>query len=253
MAVTLPIVNDSEGVWGTILNDAITDIDNRLVAATNTNGTQTTDITALTTRVQALENAPSAVGWLAVVTSTTLPTPAVGQITLETDTGYLSYVARIGGTPTRVPWPGSVLCKVRQTTAQTLAPSTNVTMNFQDVIYNRAGFGASGTSKFTAPYAGQYEFTGAISFEPNATGYRRAQWLLGGASIPGATAIIGPSTGASPLSTIVVARPLCVSMAAGQYVELVGAQNAGASVSLDTDVSVATYCTSMTVKYLGSV
>lgn len=58
MAVTLPIVNDSEGVWGTILNSAITDIDNRLILATNTNAAQDTSIADLATRITALDKPP---------------------------------------------------------------------------------------------------------------------------------------------------------------------------------------------------
>ena len=55
MAVTLPIVGNSEGTWGTTLNAAITDIDTRLVTATTVNGQQTADITAHNNRLNALE------------------------------------------------------------------------------------------------------------------------------------------------------------------------------------------------------
>lgn len=52
MAVTLPIVNGSEGVWGTILNAAITDIDNRVVANATKGTTHDSTIATLTSTTQ---------------------------------------------------------------------------------------------------------------------------------------------------------------------------------------------------------
>lgn len=247
MAVTLPIVGGSSGVWGSILNDAITDIDNRLVTATGTNSAQDTDITDLKSRLTALETAPPARGMLIITTSGTRPPMTQGQICLETDTGYLYYVHTAGGALTRIPWPGSHIAGIRQTTAQntTTGTATALTMDTRD--FDRLG-GWAGTSRYTAFVKGLYEFTGAVSFATNTTGYRACYWAVNGAGRPASRVQIPPApTGAS---TVIAARPMTVSLNVGDYVELMAHQNSGATLS--TDVTTGTmYQPSVLIKFLG--
>jgi hypothetical protein len=60
MAITppLPIVGNSEGTWGTTLNQGLTDMDDRLVQAITVNGNQDTSIASNTSRLTALEANP---------------------------------------------------------------------------------------------------------------------------------------------------------------------------------------------------
>jgi len=244
MAVTLPIINGSTGVWGSILNTAITDIDNRLVAATSRNDDQDTAIAALNTKVAALEGAIGGIGSIKTFTSGTRPTPTTGAVGLEIDTGYLLYGARVSGVATWVPWPGSFMARLRQTVAQSIPSSTgtNITLNTAD--FNRLS-GWTGGSRFTAPIAGTYEFTGAISFAGNATGYRSALWKINTAYAFDSGQNGSPAGGSA---TVAVARPFIIALQPGGFVELTAYQTSGAA--LLTDVG-NTLQTGMQVKYLG--
>lgn len=249
MAVQLPIINGSSGVWGSILNDAIIDIDTRVVTATTTNVTQTTDITTLAARVATLETT-SKTGYLVVTTAAGKPPASIGQMGLETDTGYLWYVASISGVPTRVPWPGSYLGKCRQTTAQNIAAGTTGSpITFQTCDTNRLNGWSSG-SKWTAPVRGLYEFSGAIAFTflASPSGYRAAQWMIDGAAYNASRINVDPVE-ATNQTTVVNARSVVVSLNAGQYVELYGAQTSSSTIA--TDVSSVTFQANMSVKYMG--
>lgn len=243
MALELPVVNDSLGTWGTILNAALTDIDTRLTDATNKNTSQDTTLTTLDNRVDTLENSTSG-GGLTVATSGTRPAATVGQVVLETDTGFLYYVASVGGTATRVPFPGSYLAKLKRTTTQTYGNNSSGAVSFTAADFDRLG-GWDGGSRYTAAVPGAYEFTGAISWVANATGYRSVTWSVNGVTHNCTAAIIPAATGES---TVVVARPAVLTLNAGDYVELFGLQNSGASITTD-----AAYMNqpSMVVKYLG--
>lgn len=247
MAVTLPIVNGSTGTWGTILNDAITDIDGRLVTATNTNGTQKTDIEALDLRLDTIE-ATNTIGLLAVSTAAGKPAARVGLMGLETDTGYMYYCASIAGVATRVPFPGQFLAKIKQTSAQNFTSGNGAALILHSADTNRTNGWTSGT-RFTATVPGMYEFTGAIAYGANAAGYRSAIWYKGGNPINGGGATIS-ATPITPTSaqTIVVARPCIIGLNVGDYMELWGAQNSG--VTLATDTSLAAQ-SGIQVKYLG--
>lgn len=244
MAITLPVVNGSSGTWGTILNAALTDIDTRLTDATSKNTSQDTTLTTLGGRVTTLEGSAGSGGELTVATSATRPAPAVGQIVLETDTGFLYYVASVSGTPTRVPFPGSYLAKLKRATTQTYGNNTAGPVAFTVADFDRLK-GWNGTTRYTATVPGIYEFTGAISWVTNTTGYRSVTWNVNGAPHNCTAAIIPAAPGES---TVVVARPCVLALNANDYVELVGQQNSG--VSLTTDAGYINQ-PSMVVKYLG--
>lgn len=243
MALTLPDVNGSSGTWGSILNAALTDMDTRLNDATTKNTAQDTSLTTLGNRVTTLETSG---GKLAVATSTTRPAPAVGQIVLETDTGYLYYMASVGGTPTRVPFPGSYVAKLKRTTPQNFGNNSAGGVAFTAADLDRLGaWSSAAPTRYTAPVPGAYEFTGAISYAANGTGFRSTTWYVNGAAQNSSSIIIPAVTGEA---TVVNARPVVLRLAVGDYVELVGLQNSGATITTDTTTA---NQPSIQVKYLG--
>jgi hypothetical protein len=246
VAVTLPVVNGSSGTWGTILNAALTDIDTRLTTATTSIGTQDTDIGSLKTRVTTLEGATSAGGKLTVATSGTRPALAVGQIVLETDTGFLYYAASVNGVATRVPFPGSYVAKLKRTTTQNYGNNSAGALQYNTADFDRlAGWNGGTPSRYTAQVPGSYEFAGAISYETNATGYRQVTWYVNGTAQNTSNAVVAAATGES---TVAVARTITLKLAAGDYVEMYGLQNSGSTLA--TDVTTA-FQPGMQVKYLG--
>lgn len=239
MAVTLPVVNGSSGTWGTILNAALTDIDNRL-------STNTTDSTDLKNRVSNLET--SGGGKLTVATSGSRPTPAVGQVVLETDTGYLYYVASVQGAPTRVPFPGSHVAKLRRTSSQNFGNNSAGALQFTVADFDRLGSWNSSTpSRYTAQIPGIYEFTGGLSYSVSTAGYRSVTWYYNGSPFNASNAVV---PGAAGDSTVVAARTSTLKLAVGDYVELFGMQNSGATLTTDTTNA---YLPNMSVKYLGYI
>lgn len=248
MTVTLPIINGSTGIWGGILNTAITDIDDRLMTATGKNDTQDATLTSLTARIVALESAVTSIGAMKTFTSGTRPAPTVGVVGLETDTGYLAYGAKIGGIATWVPWPGSVMAKLRQTTAQDVlrvdGGATSV-INFQVADLNRLS-GWVGGARFTAPLAGLYECAGAITYAANGVGNRNAMLTVNGAQLT-ATASSCPGT-ASGASTALT-RPIVLALNKNDYVELRSWQSS--DITIKTDVATGQSQTGLQVKYMG--
>jgi hypothetical protein len=247
VTVVLPVINGSSGVWGQILNTALTDIDVRLTTATNANATQDTEVGALKTRVGTLESGASAGGKLTVTTSASRPPITVGQIALETDTGYLYYGASVNGTATRVPFPGSYVAKMRSTAAQNLTTSvaTRITLGATD--FDRLG-GCTST-RYTAQVPGMYELTGAVSFENHSTGYRGTYWYLNGAQYNGSTTTLAATPGtAAP--TVVPMRTIVAKLDAGQYVEVYAIQNSGTTLATENGFQ---YQSTAHIKYLGYV
>lgn len=259
MALTLPIVGNSSGTWGTILNSTLTEMDGRLVSnttATTANGTSITtingqivtingQIVTINGKVAALEAKPP--GGLIVGNSASLPAVAVGQITLATDTGYLSYGASISGVPTRVPFPGSWVGTLRQTVAQSMATGTNVKISFDIFEGDRlGGYSTGAKTRYTCQVRGTYEFSGGVSWQSNATGYRKTNLYLNNAiassNISGVNAISGVATSCDVRTTI-------IKMNVGDYVELGALHNAG--VAVNTEVSSSGYFSNLSVKYLG--
>jgi len=245
--VSLPVINGSTGTWGTILNQAIRDIEGYLNTNAASDVTQGTDITQLKTDVNALK-ATNTVGMMAVSTSLNRPTPTVGLMGLETDTGYMYYVASVSGTPTRVPFPGQYLAKIKQTNSQNFTQGNGAALTLHTADMNRLNGWTSG-SRYSAQVPGVYEFTGAITFGANATGYRSAIWYKQGAAFNGAGVTI-PATPITPTSapTTVVARPTIIGLNVGEYVELYGVQSGAATLATDASAIVQS---GMQVKYLG--
>jgi hypothetical protein len=107
MALPLPDINGSSGVWGTILNDYLNDMDSRVVAGTNSSTTNTTAITTLTGRVNghdtAISNNTSAINGLDnrldAVEGATTPTPPPIASTSDGADQAVSSTAYTAGSP----------------------------------------------------------------------------------------------------------------------------------------------------------
>jgi hypothetical protein len=249
VALTLPIVNNSTGTWGGILNTALTDLDNRLETVTTTTETTNTDLANLDERVTTLENAGGGGGGgtagLTVVYGT-LPTPTIGAAVLDGATGYLHYGADINGTATFVPFPGSFLAKLKRIQVQAYGNNTFGALAFDAADTDRlGGWSAANPTRYTAMVPGSYEFTGAIGWATNATGIRQVYFTKNGATFNGSLNLVQAVTG-SP--TFALVRATIIGLAAGDYVEMVGLQSSGVTLNTDNNT---TDQPGMHVKYLG--
>ena len=245
MALILPDINGSEGVWGSILNTALNDLDGRLITATSANGTNagaiqtlgntvgdhTDDIDDLDRRVDTLEGAGGGTSGFIVGTTASLPAVTIGQITLATDTGYLSYGASIAGVATRVPFPGSWVLRLRKTNTQSMGHESINKISFNSESFDRLdGWTATASTKYVCKVPGTYEFTGGVSWQANATGYRKVSLYLDGIESNG-TVTTGPA--ATGEVTSLNLRPTILKLAVNQEVELGALQNSTATLSSD--------------------
>lgn len=231
MTVELPVVNGSSGTWGGILNAALTDIDNRVTAATQTNAQQDQNITNLQSDVNTIKTNPS--GKVATATSNSRPTPIIGQVVIETDTGYIYYGADVNGTPTPVPIPGSYVAKLRRTSTQNFGNNSQGALNWTEAGFDRlGGWSNSAPSRYTAKVPGMYEFFGMISFDETNTGgngQRQTFWALNGTVQNGTATAVDAIFDGPP--TTVSLRPVILKLSVGDYVEAMGLQNSGATVT----------------------
>jgi hypothetical protein len=84
-------------------------------------------------------------------------------------------------------------------------------------------------SRYTAQVAGVYRFSGAITYNANATGYRLGQWYYNGSEYNGnARVYITPSTVSN---NTVAMSDLKIRMAVGDYVEMFTYQTSGAGLA----------------------
>lgn len=239
MAVTLPVVNGSSGVWGTILNAALTDIDNRLVAATSSTSTHTGDISNLTTRVGAAETSITALqntGGATYSSRAALPTSATnGTRATTTDTGVTW--THFGGY--WYPPPGTVAGGLYQASAQSLPNQQNTLIQFDSTrasyLLGSYSFGSAASWNCTAP--GWYTITGGVSFTDTSagSGYRQAT-LFKGTTSANAAAVLGSSQTAAPnqqngTTTSISTRTITVYCEAGERVFLYGNHSQGSAIN----------------------
>jgi hypothetical protein len=249
MALTLPVVNGSNGVWGTILNGILTELDTR-VAALDTDTTSTeSEVATLKTRIAALESgAGTGVGGLTVATSTTRPELAIGQVVLETDTGFIYYGGKVNNVAFRLPFPGSHLAKLKRTSDQAFGNGGQNALAFETAEFDRLGGWNSVTpTRYTAKVPGFHEFTGGISWGTGGTNTstRVVYWTLNGLLTVAGSSIIHTE---GPTGVVMQARTLSVKLAVGDYVELWGQQGSGTTLQTNTTVGA---LPTMQVTYLG--
>lgn len=120
--------------------------------------------------------------------------------------------------------------QLRQTSAQTFGTGAFVALTFDAEDWDNYGghSTATNTSRYTCQVAGIYVFSGKISFAANTTGRRATRWSKNGSDVTGGqTAIIATSTSdiEHPATTIQI------SLAVGDYVELLGYQESGGNLA----------------------
>jgi hypothetical protein len=131
--------------------------------------------------------------------------------------------------------PRTICARLRQANQQTIATSVNTAILFDSEDFDDLGGHStvSNTSRYTATRAGRYRFTGAIGFEPNASGFRAVRVWKNGSAIPGNTLSWSQFSVAS--NAVIPCRTVTVSLIVGDYVEMIALQNSGAGLLTPND------------------
>lgn len=118
------------------------------------------------------------------------------------------------------------IAQMRQTVSQNITTSTFTAITFttEDVDTEDGHSTSSNNSRYTAVEEAWYWVKGAVAFESNATGRRLARWTKNGTEINGSRHELATVNGGE---SIIPARPILVSLSAGDYVELQGWQSSG--------------------------
>ena len=97
-----------------------------------------------------------------------------------------------------------------------------------------SGYSAGSPTRWTVPRTGWWTLSGAIAFDSSTGGTtRECVWYVNGAALgAGRARTYGNTLAAVPIT--VEARTLPQLLTAGQYVELVPAQNSGGNLNLST-------------------
>jgi hypothetical protein len=240
VAVTLPVVNGSSGTWGGILNAALTDIDNRLTAATAANTAQDTGISDLTTRIGTAETKITnleASGGSSYPSKADLPTSATnGARAVTADTG----IAWTWYSGAWYPAPGTWCCTLIQAEATNPIPTATATVIQLDTPKT---VGVTGSYSINGNLAGWqptvpgwYTLSGGISYTDTQAGqgFRQAYLTMGGTPINGSGGVVSPNDDATT-TTVVNTRTITVYVPAGQKIQLVGIHTQG--ITLNTSIA----------------
>lgn len=176
------------------------------------------------------------------------PTPGMISFTAD-DQSWWQYVV-VSATGYWVPLPGTVVCSMNQTTAQTVNASTPTVITMTGVVKNLGTWWV--TSRFTPKAPGYYTFSGGVGWVGSATAGYRLTYLQ--KTSPPAAAVPVPGSGtelhsSAAYSILTTLRTTSVYMnGTTDYVELMGSHNGQATL----DTVVGTYVgSSFTAVYSG--
>lgn len=123
-------------------------------------------------------------------------------------------------------------CSVFNSAAQSVADATSTTLDADSENFDNDGMhsNVSNTSRITAQTAGRYLFTAAVSFDPDADGYRRIRFRVNDTTdLSGAPTINAAST---PNIATGMTDTRAITLAVGDFVELRTAHTAGAALDV---------------------
>ena len=158
---------------------------------------------------------------------------------------------------TGVKWatPGGanfVGCSLTKNVDQTISTATDTALTWQAEIFDTDAFHStsSNTSRITIPAGkgGKYEFSFALRWSGNATGYRNVSFYVNGST----GAIINRVINLNASDPIMNGSVL-LDLSAGDYFELYVYQNSGGNLDVNhTSSTQLTAATRLTCKYLGA-
>jgi hypothetical protein len=121
--------------------------------------------------------------------------------------------------------------RLRQTVSQGLTTSVNtgITFDVEDKDTLNGHSTVSLTDRYVCQRAGSYQVSGAVSFPPNATGFRAVRIWKNGAIINGNT--VSHTSVSASANHVVSSRVVTVDLLVGDYVQLVAIQNSGGTLN----------------------
>lgn len=279
ITITKPVVNGSSGTWGTILNQALDDIvtgvngnvptgtvtaKGDLLVATASGavarqavGSNGQVLTADSTQTNGVKWASAGSSGMSVVANyAALPTGSTGMMAYTTDTNTMWTYGTYSGSGVWVPMAGSVIASLINTAGQNYATSgtyyAQTWTGYQMVASTYASYGGWSSStnptRFTVPYPGWWEFTGSIGWDQGAAGQRVTSYRKNGVGTPINGTMLqwynSATSGAVGMPTV----NMVISLAAGDYIEMYGAQFSGGAITTSTSTG---WQPHMSVKYLG--
>jgi hypothetical protein len=143
-----------------------------------------------------------------------------------TDSANTGWVAVGSGTSAFV---GAILRA--NTTNQTLSTGTNTPITLDDEVLDTDGFHSGGSNtRFTVPAgkAGEYMFTGRVGFAQNATGRRLVSLRKNGTTQ--FAQIEAPAVSSGATTGVMISE--AITLAVGDYVELIGYQSSGGNLDV---------------------
>lgn len=141
------------------------------------------------------------------------------------------------------------IAQMRQQVGQSISNATFTALTFDTEVFDNFGGHdtATNTSRYTCQVAGYYQLSGKIAWTGNATGRRASQWFQNGTVISGSQ-VAHAATSASDVEHNLITMD--VLLAVDDYVELMGFQDSGGSLS--TIVSSAALYSVFNVRWTGT-
>jgi hypothetical protein len=125
------------------------------------------------------------------------------------------------------------ICRLRRAAAQALANNTDTALSWdtEDVDSHSGHDLVTNPTRYTIQLAGWYQLTGGCGWPTNATGRRTLVWRKNGAVINASSASWVAGTA---VTHSIPARPIIVSCAVNDYIELYARQESGGSLDTTT-------------------